>query len=87
MNKIIKGSDLIYNKPGHVYEAFTDILERTGTGCFENITFDEQEGVLQYDVYGKHITRIFDYDQGTPEVVTDMLQWFFSMLDGIANGI
>ena len=87
MNTIILHDDnrAIYTAPGNVWEAFSDILEKIGAGPFENIHFDEYEGYIEYDCYDRHIKRIFNLNQGTPEIAADVLQWAFSMLDCIAN--
>lgn len=84
-NVILKGKDTIYENIGDVFEAFRDILEEIGTGDFENIKMDAGEGVIEYDCYGKHIRRVFDMTMNTKELVADVLQWVFSMLDSIAN--
>ena len=76
---------MIYEQPEHVFEAFMDIYERLDSKLFKNITFDRAEGVLEYDSIRGHIVKTFDLTQGTPEVVADVMQWLFSMLDGAAN--
>lgn len=87
MQKVIlkDNNSAIYTNPGNVWEAFNDILKITGTHPFENIRFDEYEGCIEYDCYDRHIKRIFDLNQATPEIAADVLQWAFSMLDCIAN--
>ena len=75
----------IYEDPGYVYEAFTDILQATGNGLFENIQFDTCEGVLTYEAYGKPIKKIFNMKQGIPELTYEVMDWMFSMLDAAAN--
>jgi len=86
MTKIIrKEHEQIYTNPGNVYEAFCDILKLTGRGPFENIHYDEYAGTIEYDVYDRHIIKVFDNDQATPEKAADLIQWAFSMLDCIAN--
>ena len=75
----------IYNNPIHVFEAFSDILEITGNGIFDNICFFPDEGYLTYEAYGKPIKKFFDMTQGTPELVADLMDWLFSMLDAVAN--
>ena len=78
-------TEQIYTIPEHVYEAFTDI-KNCFKGCmFENIQFDAAEGVLEYDVFDKHIVKPFDMTQAAPEIAADMIQWLFSMLDAMAN--
>lgn len=76
---------IIYSTPGDVFEAFKDIIEAFGCKPFENITFDIENGRLEYDCYGKHIIKLFDMEQAEPEQATDVIQWLFSMLDTIAN--
>lgn len=83
---VFNEKELIYQDPTHVFEAFTDILEAIRSDLFSNVSFDEAEGSLTYYVYGEtKVQKLFDMTQGTPEVVADMLQWLFSMLDGAAN--
>ena len=90
MNKAITkdGSHgYIYADPIHVFEAFSDIAERIDSKLLDNITYDVEEGVLEYDqtLTNKHIRVTFDMTQGTPEIVTDLMQWLFSLLDSMAN--
>lgn len=77
----------IYNSPEHVFEAFSDIQEALHNKIFENIVFNADEGVLEYDstLTGEHLRVVFDYTQATPEITADVLQWMFSMLDTIVN--
>lgn len=75
----------IYKDPGYVFEAFGDIIKTTGNDIFDKIVFYEDEGVLTYEAYGKPIKKIFNMDQGTPELTADIMDWLFSMLDAIAN--
>lgn len=74
----------------HMMEAFTDILEATGSKVFDNIELDIRDGEqfkLDYDVTltGTHITKLFDMEQGLPEIKTDIMAFLFSMLDGAVN--
>jgi hypothetical protein len=80
-----KDDNTIYNQPDDVFEAFTDILEATGSGIFKNIQFDYLDGVLEYDSTAGHCVKYFNMEQGTPELVSDIMQWLFSMLDAAAN--
>ena len=81
-----KMHDTIYQQPDEVVEAFRDILEATNNTFFQNITYDDLEGILEYDNnLGEHFVKPFDLTQGTPEIVADLLQWLFSMLDAAAN--
>ena len=78
--------DTIYQQPDEVVEAFRDILEAVNSNFFQNIMYDDLEGVLEYDnIYGEHFIKPFDMTQGTPEITADVLQWLFSMLDAAAN--
>ena len=88
MKTIIKDTnEVIYTDPLHVFEAFMDITERIGTGLFENIVYRDDDGVIEYDVpeIGKHIVKVFDTDQATPDLAMDVMQWVFSMIDSIVN--
>lgn len=74
----------------HMMEAFADILEATGSKVFDNIELDIRDGEqfkLDYDVTltGTHITKLFDMEQGLPEIKTDIMAFLFSMLDGAVN--
>lgn len=80
-----KGKITSYTSVADIFEAFRDILEKIGTGDFENIKMDAGEGVIEYDCYGKHIRRVFDLTMPPEELVADVLQWLFGMLDAIAN--
>lgn len=77
----------IYAEPIHVFEAFSDIAEKIDSKLLDNITFYADEGVLEYDqtLTNKHIRVTFDMTQGTSEIVNDLLQWLFSLLDSMAN--
>lgn len=77
----------IYTDPMNVFDAFSDIWERIGSSFFENITYDDNEGVIEYDVpdTNRHIVKVFDKSQGLPEYTADVMQWLFSMLDGAVN--
>ena len=75
----------MYKDPADVYEAFTSILATIGSSFFRNISFDSVEGVLEYDTDSGHCVKPFDLTQGTPEIVADVMQWLFSMLDAAAN--
>jgi len=81
----IKGKDPIYKTQAAIFGAFGDILERTGTGAFENIVMDIDEGILEYTAYGKKVRRVFDMTMTNDELLADTLQWLFGMLDAIAN--
>lgn len=85
--KTVYTKDIIYRDPVGVFEAFSDILETMKTGLFDNITYDADRAVLDYDLpmIDKHITKIFDTEQAPPELAADLMQWLFSMLDGAAN--
>lgn len=88
MKTVIKDDNrMIYTDPLHVFKVFSDIIERLGTGLFDNITYDDDNGVIEYDVpdIGKHIIKVFDMKQARPEIAADVLQWVFSMLDSIVN--
>lgn len=80
-----KFDNVIYQQPDEVFEAFTDILEATGSSFFKNIQFDFLEGALEYDSDAGHCVKYFNMEQGTPELVADVMQWLFSMLDAAAN--
>lgn len=74
----------------HMVEAFGDILEATGSKLFDNIELDIRDGEqfkLEYDVTitGTHITKLFNMDQGLPEIKSDIMAFLFSMLDGAVN--
>lgn len=85
MTKVIKGKYTFYKEPADIFEAFGDILAAMGKGDFENIRTNASEGFIEYDVYGKHIKRVFDLTMNPDELAADVMQWCFSMLDGIAN--
>ena len=80
-----KTTEQIYTIPSHVFDAFEDIAKCFKECIFENITFDSDKGILEYDVFEKHIVKPFDMSQATPEIAADMVQWMFSMLDAMAN--
>ena len=75
----------IYSDPITLFAAFSDILEVTGNGIFKNICFFPDEGYLTYEAYGKPIKKVFNMQQGTPELASDLMDWLFSMLDAVAN--
>ena len=76
-----------YTDPVGVMEAFKDIYEAIGNPIFKNIVFDLDEGFIEYDatLSGKRIRKLFDMDQGTPELIADIMDWILGMLDAAAN--
>lgn len=75
---------VIYTDVDTVLEIFEEVYSKLRNDLFTNIEYNN--GVLDYDTkYGTHITKIFDMDQGAPEVVSDVMQYLFSMLDASIN--
>ena len=77
---------------GHMLDAFDDIhrLVCRVSPFFENVSFGyTQEGqpALSYTVTASdcEITKLFNADQGEPELKADIITYLFSMLDAAAN--
>ena len=73
----------------HMFEAFEDILEATGSGLFKDIELIESNNTIAIRYYvtlnDKQVTKEFNADQGGPELKADIMEYLFSMLDGAAN--
>jgi hypothetical protein len=73
----------------HMMEAFNDILEAMNNKLFKDIELiQDNEGIaIRYyvTINDKQITKYFETDQGEPELKADIMEYLFSMLDGVAN--
>lgn len=81
------------NKPDyslcHMMEAFTDILKATKSDVFDEIALETNDDQLylryKVNLTGVYITKLFNMDQGEPELKSDVMEYLFSMLDGAVN--
>ncbi len=90
--KVFKEDDRPQYSIEHLLNAFEDIH---GAMCprspfFDNVQYGETsdgQPALRYTVTatGKDCIKLFDGNQGEPELITDITAWLFSMLDGAAN--
>ena len=73
----------------HMMEAFDDILAAMSNKLFKDIELiQDNEGIaIRYyvTINDKQITKYFETDQGEPELKADIMEYLFSMLDGVAN--
>lgn len=76
----------------HLLEAFNDIhsLVCRVHPFFENVSFGyttEGQPALRYTVTATEceIIKLFNADQGQPELISDITAYLFSMLDAAAN--
>ena len=82
------------NKPDYPIDGLTevleDILERMNPGAFSGVTFGinkEGKPALRYivNLTDTEIIKLFDGEQGTPELKADVIEFMFGMLDSAAN--
>lgn len=90
--KLFKKDDQPNYTIEHLLEAFEDIHAAMcpRQPFFKNVSFGrtaDGELALRYQVAmtGKDCIKLFNDDQGTPEIIADLTAWLFSMLDGAAN--
>lgn len=74
----------------HMIEAFADIYQCMKSDLFDNLEYGhtaDGQPALWYDVVPTDtaICKVFNADQGAPELKADIITYLFSMLDSAAN--